>query len=315
LTPEQAAQVRAGFQALIAQGAQAVPTIAQMLDQKVDTKYGKGSGESIGATTLRTGLLEALQQIGGPEALALSRQVLRTTLDPLEIAQLTRNLDGTAPGQYSQESLETIYNALNAMAQNQPSDTDVGPLFQALQTYGGSNAVAALETLAPRWNYYATLALAELPAGQGISSLTKLAMDDSAAGIGNRDFALQMLAQLSTQHPDAGATLLEMAKQNLVPDSAWTRVADVLSGLQYEFTRKYPEHMFTPVDGANLRTHRQQNGNQNFVSTTVPTDRSPADANQRVGIIDQLMGANPGAPALQALQQARGRLTGNAAVN
>jgi hypothetical protein len=51
----------------------------------------------------------------------------------------------------------------------------VGSLFQVLQTYGGENAAADLEELVAKWNYYATMALADLPAGQGIATLAGLA--------------------------------------------------------------------------------------------------------------------------------------------
>lgn len=309
LPPEQLAQVKAAFQELVAQGPAAVPAIGELLKQNVDVYYGKGSAESIGAPTLRTALIETLRQIGGQEALALSREVLSTTGNPTEIAQLTRNLEATAPDEYSQESREAIYKELKAMAQNQPGNADVGPLFQALQTYGGSNAIADLELLAPKWNFYATMALAGLPSGQGIPAIAKLAMDGSPNGIGNQDFALQMLAQLSARYPDAGLTLLEMAKQNLVPEWSWPRIAEVLGGLRYQFTHEYPDNMFSAVDGANLRTHRQPNGNQNFVSLTVPTESSSGAMDQRLAVIDQLLAANPGPAALQALQQARARLT------
>jgi len=46
-------------------------------------------------------------------------------------------------------------------------DRDPGPAFQVLQTYGDANTAAELEKLVPQWNYYATMALAGLPAGQG----------------------------------------------------------------------------------------------------------------------------------------------------
>ncbi len=308
LSPEQTAQVRRNFQALIAQGAAAVPSIKAMLDQKTDFSFGKGSGDSIGAPSLRTGLLETLNQIGGPEAIAAARQVLQSTTDPLEIAQLARNLDQAAPGQYRQDALDATLNALNAAAQGQMTNTDVGPLFQALQSFGDTNAIGQLTSLAPKYGYYAGLALAGMASGQGIPGLTQMAQDASETGTGNRQFALQMLAQDSSQYPDAGTALVDLARQNQVPDTAWTAIAAVLSGQQFQFTRQYPDNMFATLNGPDLRTYRQQDGNQNFISTTTPGDTATPNVSQRLALIDQLLATTANPAAIQALQQARAQL-------
>jgi len=280
------------------------------LDQKVDVNFGKGSGDSIGAPTLRTGLLESLRQIGGPEAIAASRQILQSSSNPLEIALVARNLEGAAPGQYRQDSMDAAVSGLNAAAQGQMGNTDVGPLFQALQAYGDTNALGTLTGMAPKYGYYASLALAGLPSGQGVPALTQMAQDASEAGIGNRQFALQMLAQASAQSPDAGTALVNLARQNQVPEGAWTAIAAVLAGQQFQFPRQYPENMFGTLDGPELRTYRQQNGNQNFISTTLPTDGSAPDATQRLALIDQILASTTDPAAVQALQQAKARLGG-----
>jgi hypothetical protein len=130
-------------------------------------------------------------------------------------------------------------------------------------------------------------------------------------GIGNRDFALQLLAQQSARSPDASAALLDVIRQKGIPDSAWRGIADVVGGLQYQFTRSYPENQFVPVDGPGLRTYRQQNGNQNFASTTLPNDGTAPDLSQRLAIVDQLLEAAAGnAAATDALNRARASLTG-----
>ncbi len=310
LSPEQTDQVRQSFQALVAQGSTAVPLIKALLDEKKDVSYGKGSGDTIGAPSLRTGLLETLRQIGGPEAIAVSQQVLQTTSDPLEIALVTRNLEEAAPGQYRQDSLKAVLATLNAAAQGQLGSADVGPLFQALQSYGDAHALDALTSLGSKYGYYASLALAGLPSGQGVSALAQMAQDTSETGTGNRQFALQMLAQVASRYPDANSTLVDLSRQNQVPDTAWNSIAAVLGGQQYQFTRQYPENMFSTLNGPDLQTHRQQNGNQNFISTVLPADGSAPDVTQRLAIIDQLLAATSNPAAIQALQQAKARLGG-----
>jgi hypothetical protein len=280
------------------------------LDQKVDLSFGKGSGDLIGAPSLRTSLLETLQQIGGPEATDAAHQVLQNTSDPIEIALLTRNLEEAAPGQYHQDALQANLSALNTAGQGGLTNSDVGPLFQALQTYGGSNEVSQLMGYAPKYGYYASMALAGLPSGAGIPALTQMAQDSSESGIGNRQFALQMLAQASAHYSDAGTALVDLTRQNQVPDTAWSAIAAVLGGQQFQFTRDYAGNMFATVDGPDLHTYRQPNGNQNFISTTVPSDAPGLDLNQRLNLIDQLLTTTSNPAALQALQQARARLAG-----
>jgi hypothetical protein len=199
---------------------------------------------------------------------------------------------------------------LDKIAQGQiTNNVDVGPLFQALENYAGTNAVADLANFAPPWNYYATLALAGLPSGQGIPALTQMAMDHSETGVGNQDFAAQMLAQVSSKYPEAGTALVALAQQNQIPDSAWPSIAEVLGGLQFQFTRRYPDNMFNTVDGPSLRTYRQPNGNQNFLGTASPGDTLVLDLNQRLALVDQLLAANPSPAAMLALQQTRARLS------
>jgi len=232
LTPEQGAQIQNNLRQLVAKGPAALPAIRQLLEQNQDWPFGKWTGGLVGPPSLRTGLLDALGQIGGAQAVAISQQILQTTADPLELSLLARNLEQSEPGQHSDEILTTANNVLDAAAKGVLTKIHVGPLFKVLQNYGGAHAATQLEKLAPQWGYYATMSLAELPSGQGIPSLAKLAADTSATGIGNRDFALQMLAQQSAQSPDASAALLDVIRQKPVPDSAWRGIADVLGGLQ-----------------------------------------------------------------------------------
>jgi hypothetical protein len=72
--------------------------------------------------------------------------------------------------------------------------------------------------------------------------------------------------------------------------------------------------MFSTSNGPDLRTHRQPNGNQNFLSMMPPTDGAPTDPIQRLALIDQLLAANSGnSAATAALNQARARLSSPAA--
>ena len=250
LTKEQAAQFQQGFQALAAQGAPAVAGIGEFLDKNLDWVFGGETAESAGAASLRAGLLDSLRQIGGPEALALSRGVLQNTTDPLEIALLSRNLEEAAPGQYTQEAVDAARQALSTLAQDHVTNVDAAPLFQVLQTYGGTAAAADLAKAAPEWNYYGPIALAELPSGQGIPALIQLAQDPAGLETGNNKFALQMLAQVASKYPAAAAALVDLAGHNQITDGTWLSIGGGLSGDQYQFARQFPQN--TPAVAARL---------------------------------------------------------------
>src|SRR5437762_8130859 len=108
---------------------------------------------------------------------------------------------------------------------------DVGALFQVLQNHGDATTAEALAPLQSKWNYYATLALAGLPGGEGVPSLIRQAQD--AAG-GKSTLTFQLLAQIATEYPDAGAALIDQARRNQIPDAAWRKIATGLAGDQYQ---------------------------------------------------------------------------------
>ena len=309
VTREQAAQLKQGFQALTAQGAGALPAIRRFLEQNVDVSFGKDGAESAGVPSLRAGLLESLRQIGGPEALTASRQVLQTTADPLEIALVARELEETAPGQYRQDSLDAARLALAQAAEGKLELKDPSLLFQVLQDYGDATVVADLEKLVPQWNYYATLALAGLPSGEGIPALVRIAQDAASAETGRYKLALLMLAQVSSQYPAAGAALVDMARQGQIPDDAWRQLVAGFGNRQYQFARQLPQNTLPP--GALAETGASGMGAtiQTFYSAPLPPDAAAASTSQRLALIDHLLTATSNQAAVQALQQARARLS------
>src|SRR5207237_8305556 len=80
---------------------------------------------------------------------------------------------------------------------------DVGPLFDLLRAYGGPDAVSLLERSVPQWGEYALIALAGVPDGAGIPSLTALARSADVR-VANAALPFQILAQAASQHAEAG---------------------------------------------------------------------------------------------------------------
>jgi hypothetical protein len=310
LTAEQARQIQQSLQQLVAQGAAALPAIREFLDKNLDLPFGDNGSMLAGASSLRAGLIDGLRQIGGPDAIALSRQVLQNTADPTEISMLARNLEEAAPGQYRQEALDAARQALAQAAAGNLNLSDVGPLFKVIESYGDSNVAADLENAGTKWGTYATMALAGLPSGDGIPSLVKIAQDPGSLDSGQSKLALQMLAQLSGQYPDAGSALVEMAKQNQIPDAVWRRIVDGLAGDQYQIGAPPTVSGQNSLPISGLKTYHLEGGNQNFYSLPVTMNGPAPDLSQRIAIIDQLLNAAAGNPAaVQALNDARSSLS------
>jgi hypothetical protein len=305
ITQEQAQQWKQTMQTLTAQGAAAVPAISEFLAMNYEESFGSGGAGLLGQTSLRSAFINALAQIGGPEATAALVQTLQTSTLPADIAQLAQILDQQAPGQYRQQTVSAVNDILGMASKGQlPSDWDVGTLFKVLQTYGDASTASTLQQMHGSWRYYATMAMAGLQNGEGVPALIREAQDTSSGG--RQDFALQMMAQVAAQYPDAAAALVQQATSGKIPDSAWSKIIMGLTGDQYQIGQP-------PGTGPNgeiptgAKTYHIGVGNQNFYSAPLPSD---AQIQQLLSLIDQLLGATSNPAAVSGLQSARSTLTG-----
>ena len=102
--------------------------------------------------------------------------------------------------------------------------------------------------------------------------------------LGTGDFALRPLAQVALQYPDAARTLIEQARLNQIPDTAWSTVASSLAGTYIQY------------------------GNQIFGSTIPSVSWSQSEINQRISLIGQLLSVAQSPVGRQNLQTVRGAL-------
>jgi hypothetical protein len=307
VSPEQVDQWKKGLQALVQQGGAAIPAIREFLEKNVDLDYTAANGpQLLGYSSLRSAFLDALQQIGGPEATDVMLQTLRTTGVPSEIARLADYLEQQAPGQYRQQTISAVTELLAIAAKGKLAGWDMGPLFPVLAKYGDPAAVQQVQS---QWKYYATMSLAGLEGGAGVPALIRQVQ--APAGSKN-DFAFQMLAQQASGSPDATAALMEQAHNNQIPDSAWREIAMGLAGDQYFMGTQWDT---PPAPGTvpGLKTYHIEAGNQNFYSLPLSSTGGDSHMEQRLSVIDQLLAATSSAAGRQALQQARATLTGSTA--
>jgi hypothetical protein len=299
LTAEQAEAWKQGLRALIEQGRAAVPAIREFLEQNRDITFG--GANALGYSSLRSAFFDALQQIGGADAQGVMLQTLQNTAVPSEIARLARYLEQQAPGQYRDQIAAAARDTLAQAAEGQLRGWDLGPIFQVLQTYGDSSVAAELERNASKWNYYSAFALANLPSGEGIPSLIHLAQESSSSS--SRGVALEALAQVAVQNPNATAAMVELARGGKISDRYWLGAAAALGGDRWYIRDSGSD---TPVPVASgVKTYHLEASNQNFYTTPAWGGMSNEQISQRLAIIDQLLGVNPSPAVVQALQNAR----------
>ncbi len=294
------------FAKLLQNGAAAVPALRAFLADKTDYAFNQQAWQATGYPSARVAAIDALRQIGGPEAIAAMQELLSTTQSPRDIAVLARNLDGADPGQYREQALAAARNALQAAASGN-SAVDVAPLFEVFQQYGDASTIPDLEKAMGQWRYYATIALANLPDGAGVPSLLRMAEPGTSSG--NRLIALEMVAQLAGNNPAARDFLLAQAGANNIGAAVWPYLASPLAGDQY-----------FPVDSAitlypqlqswsDLKTTTISAGNQKLYLLPGYQSLSADALNARLDLVDQLLRTATDPAAITALQQARQTLT------
>ena len=306
MTPEVASAWKQSVQLLTQQGSAAIPAIQEFLARNIDLNFAAADPDNfLGQPTLRQALIETLRQIGGPEGIFALASTLQIASDPHEIAILARNLEAQAPEQYRDLAVNAAREGLAMAAAGKLPNRDLGPLFGVLQQYDGANAIPDLEKAIGQWRYYGAIGLVNLPEGVGIPSLVQMAYDvRSAAG----RVAVEMLAQVADQSEIARDTLFAKARAGQLPKDAWMQLASVLGGEKFQIIDQVVNPDVINPGDARAKTYHISDGNQNFYSYPDPTPFSSDQINQRVVVIEQLMGLTRDPLATDALQKARSAL-------
>jgi hypothetical protein len=332
-TPEAVADLKRRLQVLRDQGRQAVPAIRDFLRSRQDASLDNVPGANVlGQRTLRLALIDLLRQIGGAEAIEASLEQLRSTESPSEIAALAINLESVAPGVYREEALSTVIRSLQTMAQARNA-LEVRPLFEALQALGGPEATMALErlphnadtveylrnkdtTVTPTVRTYALIALANLPGGEGASSLAFLAADPEVPLAHRTVEPFRMLAQAAAHQDQAAEELIGLAQSKQIPERAWDAVASALAGRYLQFPAAGTDGTIVqssdgPGSGAVAPFVRGFYDNERhllYEERMVSRNWSTTQVRLQVDLIDTLLAATDSPAATQALQRAKDTL-------
>lgn len=309
MTAERAAQWKQNFEQLVQGGAASVPAIAEFLKLNKDWTFSAGEGGMLGYGSGRAAMLDALAQIGGVEGIGVLGELLQTTAAPREIALLARSLETLAADQYRAQAVEAARQSLSMAVDKQLEGFDVAPLFEVIQKYGGPEIVNDLEHATSQWNYYATLALGNLPDGAGVPALIRMAAlgPDSQPNPGRLQ-ALQVLAQLASVNPDARSALIEQAHANQISANLWPYLARPLSGDQAHVQDSVLNENISALAGASTSSSHINHNNQNFFYAPVGGGLTADRANLQLVLVNELAAVASNPDGQRVLQQTRALL-------
>lgn len=125
-------------------------------DVKLQGGYGMSNGRVTQAPSLRVALLEALGDWTGPEALELTREVLRSTPRIFEAGIAIRQLEAKAPGTYRAEIFQTLQQLAAAPPDKDGFFDNRNAIFDALGHFKAPELIPAAEKLVEKNGWAAT---------------------------------------------------------------------------------------------------------------------------------------------------------------
>jgi hypothetical protein len=286
ITAEKAEKFKRNLEELIKQGSAAVPAIRELLEKKIEYDFvAVTGGEQMGYASLRASLIDALKQIGGPEAQEAMVQVLQTSALPSELLAIANNLDQDAPGQFREQILDAARESLAIAATNQYANVELGPAFRILQNYGAANTTADAAKNEPA-NFNNAINLANMPEGQGLAALVQ--MTENASSASGQTIATEMIAQMAGQNSKAVDALMQMAQNGQISNGTWEKLAPILGGDQLQ------------TGGSPQSFSSDPNASQNPGFTVINNVTTSDEINQRIALIDQFLAVVPSDSAAAA---------------
>ena len=250
ITKEQAEKFKKDLEELIARGAASVPAIREFLAKNMDSDFGEANGtDELGFFSMRATMIDALKKIGGPEGILGLEQVLQSSGVPNELLDVANGLDAQAPGQFRDEILKAAHEALEMAAANQlGTNVELGPAYRILNVYGEALNAESTAERQPA-SFTQAMQLANQPNGEGLPALLQMAQNPSPQATG-RILATEMIAQLAASNDEALKSLLQMAGNDQISNRAWTLIAPILAGGEFQADPNATGAPFTLVDTA-----------------------------------------------------------------
>jgi hypothetical protein len=236
---------------------------------------------------LRQALLDVLLSLGLPEVEDVALQLLASAPAANEVLQLGQYLEAIQPGKYSEVVLAA---AEQALIDADPATALPADFFLLLGALGTEETALLLAELQAQYGAYASLALALIPDGGGLSSLAQDArLFEAGQDTLQGRLAVQLLAQLAPQFPQAASILLELAEKGAIPHDVWPYVLDIIAG-NWELTLIKPQ----PGDLIGSHTFYRPEGNQVIYRAARPYgETGDSFQSQRLFLLDRLQPLAP----------------------
>lgn len=240
---------------------------------------------------LRQAVLEVLLGMELPEVEGVALQLLVSGPEAFEVLELGLYLEGVEPGKYSDAILLA---AEQALIEAGPAVMLPAEFFQFLGEIGNEETVLLLAEMPLHHQVYARMALASIPDGSGLATLEQdilsFAADRNSI---HGHVAIQLLAQVGPQFPEAATFLIKLAEQGGIPRDVWPHILDIVAG-NWELTLLEP----MPGDLVWSQSLYHPLGNQVIYGTTRRQNATDEAFNaQRLYLLDQLLLLAP--PGLQ----------------
>jgi hypothetical protein len=285
---------------LLSAGPAAIPEVLDFLASGQDLLLVSQPGSGFDYQSLRLALIDALRQIGGADVERAFAQELQRTQSHAELEALAAALEWLQPGVYSEAILDRALTLLSELKSGFDAQfrVDSAPLFRVLQSAGDRDMISILQRM-PHWlDGYAEVALANLPGGQGLDILARLARRDLRRLDESR--ALHLLAQLAVAELGAEQALLDLALAGSIPDQVWPLIGDILMGDRYLQLEEPPidPRLIGSLRGSNpFAVHTISDRQvQSIYAVNYSAVLSPQEAATRMALIDRFLDA-PLSPA------------------
>jgi hypothetical protein len=182
-------------------------------------------------------LLEVLLNFDLPEVESIALRLLSEASPAHAVCRLAAYLEEVNPGRYVGEIRLAAERALSQAGDDLPVP---GALFEYLGKTGDASTALLLADMPIHRDAYASVALALLPDGSGMSLLERDArlLERGPDTVQGR-LAIELLAQQAHRFPDAADVLLELAGRGLIPDDVWPHVLEIVAG-RWELTLDPP---------------------------------------------------------------------------
>ena len=321
LMSEDIKEIQDLLQKLIDYGPDSIADIRKFLKSGDDILFEqKVRTNGFNYPSLRLALIDLLSQFGDAEEVELAwAEALNGNLNPMEIEAVSKHLLDLAPDYYQQSIIDAALAAIHSADDGGLNGQNIGPLFKVVQQFNAEEVLTMLEETRPLWwGQYASLALANLPEGKGIPNLVAFTKDSDFSRDLHSRFALKMLAQAAPEYTSAADALIEIVRNNNIPNAQWADIASLVAGLQqfqiedvYINTYSTAENYIAPLSVIRHIAYTP-GGNQNLISVRYsPNVYSEEQREQSLILIDDLLSETSNPVAIRALEDMLGILLPN----